>query len=96
MSTLPIGKIDTDILQKLLTDHTHKGNRVVIGPAVGEDATIIDMGKTYLVSKTDPITHVTEEIGHYAVNINANDIAAMGGTPRWFLATILKIGRAHV
>ncbi len=89
MSTLPIGKIDTDILQKLLTDHTHKGSSVVIGPAVGEDATIIDMGKAYLVSKTDPITHVTEEIGHYAVNINANDIAAMGGTPRWFLATIL-------
>ena len=89
MSTLPIGKIDTDILQELIADHTHNGDRVVIGPAVGEDATIIDMGNNYLVSKTDPITHVTEEIGHYAVNINANDIAAMGGNPLWFLATIL-------
>jgi hydrogenase expression/formation protein HypE len=47
------------------------------------------MGHVYLVAKTDPITHVTGEIGHYAVHINANDIASMGGTPLWFLATIL-------
>jgi hydrogenase maturation factor len=47
------------------------------------------MGDAYLVAKTDPITHVTGEIGHYAVHINANDIAAMGGTPLWFMATVL-------
>jgi hydrogenase expression/formation protein HypE len=41
------------------------------------------------VAKTDPITHVTTEIGRYAVHINANDIAAMGGKPLWFLATLL-------
>jgi hydrogenase maturation factor len=41
------------------------------------------------VAKTDPITHVTGEIGHYAVHVNANDIASMGGLPLWFLATLL-------
>ncbi len=90
MSTLPVGKIDTNILQELLSEYTHSGDRVVIGPAIGEDAAIIDMGNNnYLVTKTDPITHVTGEVGHYAVNINANDIAAMGGKPLWFLVTIL-------
>ncbi len=86
---LQIGKIDPDILGKLISDYTHKEDRVLIGAGIGEDAAIIDMGSSYLVAKTDPITHVTSEIGHYAVNINANDIAAMGGTPMWFLATIL-------
>ena len=74
---------------KLISEYTHKEDRVLIGAGIGEDAAIIDMGSRYLVAKTDPITHVTSEIGHYAVNINANDIAAMGGKPMWFLATIL-------
>ena len=86
---LQIGKINPDILGKLISDYTHKEDRVLIGAGIGEDAAIIDMGSNYLVAKTDPITHVTSEIGHYAVNINANDIAAMGGKPMWFLATIL-------
>jgi hydrogenase maturation factor len=86
---LRIGKIDPDILEKLISVYTHKEDRVLIGAGIGEDAAIIDMGSRYLVAKTDPITHVTSEIGHYAVNINANDIAAMGGKPKWFLATIL-------
>jgi hydrogenase expression/formation protein HypE len=88
-SKLKIGKIDPDILGKLISDYTHWEDRVLIGAGIGEDAAIIDMGTSYLVAKTDPITHVTGEIGHYAVNINANDIAAMGGKPKWFLATIL-------
>jgi len=86
---LQIGKIDPDILGKLISHYTHKEDRVLIGAGIGEDAAVIDMGSSYLVAKTDPITHVTSEIGHYAVNINANDIAAMGGKPMWFLATIL-------
>ncbi|MGD2127101.1 MAG: AIR synthase family protein [Desulfobacteraceae bacterium] len=89
ISSLPTGKIAPDILGKLITDYTHTGGRVLIGAGIGEDAAIIDMGDIYLVAKTDPITHVTSEIGRYAVYINANDVAAMGGKPLWFLATLL-------
>jgi hydrogenase maturation factor len=89
MPDLPVGKINPDILERLLSDFTGRGGRVVIGAGIGEDATIIDMGNNFLVAKTDPITHVSSWIGYYAVNINANDIAAMGGKPLWFLATIL-------
>jgi hydrogenase expression/formation protein HypE len=41
------------------------------------------------VYKSDPITFATEEIGWYAVQVNANDIATTGAVPRWMLATIL-------
>jgi hydrogenase maturation factor len=88
-SKLPLGKIDPKILGTLLSQYTSTGDRVLIGAGIGEDAAIIDMRHVYLVAKTDPITHVTGEIGHYAVHINANDIASMGGSPLWFLATIL-------
>ncbi len=89
MNELQIGKIDSAVLEQLISKHTHLHPRIVLGPGIGEDATVIDMGDHYLIAKTDPITHVTGEIGYYAVHINANDIAATGGTPVWFLATIL-------
>jgi hydrogenase maturation factor len=47
------------------------------------------MGDRYLVATTDPITFVTEDLGWYAVIVNANDLAVRGATPRWFLATCL-------
>lgn len=62
---------------------------MVIGPSIGVDAAAIDFGKQLLLAKTDPITFVTEDIGAYAVYVNTNDIAVMGGVPKWFLATIL-------
>src|SRR6185437_13945483 len=37
----------------------------------------------------DPITFPTPRPGWYAVHVNANDVAARGATPRWFLATLL-------
>jgi hydrogenase maturation factor len=42
-----------------------------------------------LIAKTDPITFVADEIGTFALLINANDLAAMGAMPKWFLATVL-------
>jgi len=89
ISTLPLGKLSPSFLSELLDKYTRLDETVIVGPKVGEDATVIDQGEFFLVAKTDPITFVTENIGYYAININANDIACMGGIPRWFLATIL-------
>jgi len=60
----------------------------VVGPGVGEDAAVIEFGEACLVAKTDPVTFATDMIGWYAVQVNANDVAASGGEPRWFLATV--------
>jgi hydrogenase expression/formation protein HypE len=86
---LPAGKLPADLLARFLQDYTMTDERVVVGPRVGEDAAVIDFGDRYLIAKTDPITFATDEIGWYAVNVNANDIACTGGAPRWFLATAL-------
>jgi hydrogenase maturation factor len=91
MSHAPLlpGKLPPALLERLLGQIPQNDDRLLIGPRVGEDAAIIDMGDRLLVAKSDPITFATDAIGYYAVNVNANDIAAMGGTPRWFLATLL-------
>jgi hydrogenase maturation factor len=56
---------------------------------VGEDAAVLDIGDRYLVATSDPITFATDELGWYALHVNANDIVVRGATPRWFLATLL-------
>lgn len=91
MSQAPLlpGKLPHTLLARLLAAAPATDSRVLVGPQVGEDAAVINMGDRYLIAKSDPITFATDAIGYYAVTVNANDIATMGGTPRWFLATLL-------
>jgi hydrogenase maturation factor len=86
---LPPGKLPVEILERLIRTYTTSIHGVVVGASIGEDAAAIDFGGKYLLAKTDPITFVAEDIGTYAIFVNANDIATMGGMPRWFLATVL-------
>ena len=86
---LNAGKLPLDLLGSLLGEIDISDPRVVLGPKPGEDAAMIDFGDHYLVAKTDPITFATDLIGWYTVNVNANDLAVMGATPRWLLATLL-------
>ena len=86
---LPAGKLPMPLLERLLTRFAPHDPRLVVGPRAGEDAAVFDLGDRYLVAKSDPITFATSEIGWYAVNVNANDVAVMGASPRWFLATVL-------
>lgn len=62
---------------------------MVLGPGIGRDAAVIRIGDEFLAAKSDPITFASEEIGWYAVHVNANDLACLGASPRWFLATLL-------
>ena len=90
MVYLPLGKLNLELLEKLLNKYQSlQDPRLAVGPEIGEDAVVIDFGDRYLVAKTDPITFATDEIGWYAVHVNANDIATRGAKPKWFQSTIL-------
>ena len=88
MNAFRVGKLNTNLLDELVSSIKKKDPRVIVGPKVGEDAAVIDIGDKYLISTTDPITFTSYKIGWYMVNVNANDIATMGGTPKWLLASI--------
>ena len=83
------GKLPNSLLKQMLEGLRADDPRVLVGPGIGEDAAHISFGGVTLIAKADPVTFATDLIGWYAVNVNANDVAASGGTPRWFLATVL-------
>lgn len=84
------GKLPNDLLENFLDGFDFHDPSVLINAGVGEDAAAVDIAKEeVLVIKSDPITFATDAIGHYAVLINANDIATSGAIPRWFLTTLL-------
>ena len=83
------GKLPRPLLERLLAGRAMSAG-VLVGPGVGLDGAVLDVGGTEpLVAVADPITFASDEIGWYAVHVNANDVACMGGRPRWFLATVL-------
>ena len=86
---MDLGKFPPELLGRLLAKLPAADPSVVVGPKIGADAAVIQTGQGLLVAKSDPVTFATDHIGWYAVQVNANDIACMGATPRWFLATLL-------
>ena len=86
---MEVGKFPAALLEKILAKVDISDPRVVVGPRVGEDTAVLQTGGSLLVAKSDPVTFATDRIGWYAVQVNANDVACTGGTPKWFLATLL-------
>jgi hydrogenase maturation factor len=84
----PVGKLPAASLERLL-GLCREDPRVLVRPGIGRDAAALAFGDQVVVAKSDPITFATDRIGWYAVNINANDVACLGATARFFLATLL-------
>lgn len=86
---LPLGKLPIELLENLLKGISAHDPDLLVGPKVGEDAAVVKVGNSRLIFKTDPITFLSEDLAWYLITVNANDIACMGGTPRYLLATVL-------
>jgi len=87
--SLPVGKLPPELLAEIIKHAPIHDGRVLVGPGIGLDCAVVEHGEKLLVYKTDPITFTADQIGWYAVQINANDIATTGAEPCWFLATLL-------
>jgi hydrogenase expression/formation protein HypE len=83
------GKLPPALLRQVLAGAPPLPEEVQLGPALGEDAAVIEVEAGCLVVAADPITLTSEDVGWSAVVVNANDVAVMGVRPRWFLATVL-------
>ena len=89
-NSYPLGKLPAEHLGRLLARYAPTDPAVIVGPRVGEDVAVVAVAPgSYLVAKSDPITFATDEIGWYAVQVNANDVACSGARPRWWMATLL-------
>jgi hydrogenase maturation factor len=84
------GKLPPEVLAGILKAHASGlPEDVRVGPAVGEDAAVLESPYGLIVVASDPVTFVTEGSGYTLVTVNANDVAVMGARPRFFLFTLL-------
>jgi len=88
--TFLTGKVPPDTLSRIVFRHTGTPNRrLLLGPALGEDAAIVRTHGKLLILTTDPITGAQENAGWLSVHVNANDVATRGAKPIWFLCCLL-------
>ena len=87
---LPIGKLDSEILQRAVIDQIeYKRPEVRVHSQIGVDCAAIDFGEYECLMSTDPITASVNDIGKLCINISANDIAASGVEPVGIMLTVL-------
>jgi HAD superfamily hydrolase (TIGR01549 family) len=87
---LQSGKLPQELLDNFLGEFEFSDSSVLNWPGIGEDTAAVSVAEEEVIVITaDPITFATDAIGEYAVLVNANDIVTSGGTPRWFLTTLL-------
>lgn len=87
---LPPGKLPGDLLDRLIRAYrTLPDSSVVIDTSYGFDAAAIKINGETLLVKSDPITFATTDAAKYLVAVNANDIACLGGIPRWMTVVSL-------
>ena len=87
---MTVGKLDPNMLRELVFNHLGVSSpRVLLGPHIGEDASVIDFGRKALVVHSDPITGAVENVGWLAVTVCTNDIATRGIRPLWILTVLL-------
>ena len=88
-----IGKVDPESLAALVLGRTGADDdRVLQGPAYGEDTAAIRLEEGVLVVNADPISLAVGRIGTLGVDVAANDVAASGATPAWLTSVVLLPG----
>lgn len=88
---LQAGKLPGPLLDRLIEAYRTIPDRdVIVTPGYGRDAAAIDVGgERPIIVKSDPITFATTSAAKYLVAVNANDIACLGGIPRWLSVVLL-------
>lgn len=88
---LPSGKLPGPLLDRLISTYRTRTDRsVLVPPGYGRDAAALQLETgVQLIVKSDPITFATDAAARYLIAVNANDIACLGGVPRWLSVVAL-------
>lgn len=87
---MKIGKLSNHQLSELIFKNLGKRRTEVLRyPELGEDVSYLDFDRDLIVMSTDPITGATKNLGHLAVHVACNDIAAGAGEPVAIMLTVM-------
>ena len=90
MKRLSPGKIPIDILSSAVLRLTGApSDKVATPPRAGLDFAAIKVDGRFMIISADPLTGVVENIGRYAVNVSANDVATSGNRPQFAESVVL-------
>ncbi|KXB05786.1 hypothetical protein AKJ52_03060 [candidate division MSBL1 archaeon SCGC-AAA382C18] len=85
---LPVGKVNPYELAELIFPQIKSRDEILVEPGIGQDGSVIELEKGVLVLSSDPITGALKNPGWLSVKVNANDVAAMGASPKWYLINL--------
>lgn len=98
-SSKSIGEVGEFRFLSDLVSRLRRGKGVVVGP--GQDCAVLGVGRQRLLATVDVLVDGVhfradwmspKQLGRRSFLVNASDIAAMGGRPRWCLVSILVPG----
>ena len=90
MKPLSLGKIPINVLKSTVLELTGApSDKIATPPLAGLDFAAVRVNGRYMIVSSDPVTGVVEDIGRYAVNVSANDVATSGGRPQFAESVIL-------
>ena len=78
------------LVRSVLKQAKHRRDEVLVGPAVGQDCAVMELGPDEVfVMSSDPITGTVKDIGSHGIHVTANDLAASGAEPVGVILTVL-------
>ncbi|MCX8188121.1 MAG: AIR synthase family protein [Nitrososphaeria archaeon] len=84
------GKLSENLLRKCIFPYFGvRYSDVIESAGIGVDFAVIKCSNKFMIVSADPITGVQKNIGWYAINVNANDVATSGNRPKFVVNVML-------
>lgn len=87
---LGLGKVPIAVLKSTFLSRTGaKSDRVAAPPRAGLDFAAVKVDGKFMIISADPVTGVVDQIGRYAINVSANDVATSGNRAEFAESVVL-------
>lgn len=85
-----LGKVSPRILREIVFSNLGAhSKRILVGPGIGVDNTVITLNNVKLVVSSDPVTGARENLGRIGVDVSTNDVALAGVKPEFLLIVLI-------
>jgi hydrogenase maturation factor len=85
-----LGKVPPRVLRQIVFRNLGApSNRVLVGPGIGVDNTVISLDGVRIIVSSDPVTGARENLGRIGVDVSTNDVALSGARPEFLLVSLI-------